>query len=180
MVYTWGGGKTISSAGGRIDWRRADAINVGAGDSDNGQYRPRSVDFINGCCLLVTRQAIEQAGMLDERYFMYWEETDWCTRIHRAGFDVRFEPAARIRHKAAIVAEALGPAALYYMTRNRILFFLKNAGAGHRLRPVLHAFHGAYRGVLDETRKGRSEHARALRRGMWDALRGHWGPAPLR
>jgi hypothetical protein len=180
MVYTWGEGKTISSAGGRIDWRRADAINVGAGDLDDGQYSPRPVDFINGCCLLITRQAIEQAGMLDERYFMYWEETDWCSRIHRAGFDVRFEPGARIRHKAAIVPEALGPTALYYMTRNRILFFRENARAGQRLRPVLHAFHGAYRGVLKETRNGRTEHARALRRGMWDALRGQWGAEPLR
>ncbi len=180
MVYTWGEGNTISSAGGRIDWRHADAVNIGAGEPDAGQYGPRSVDFINGCSLLITRQAIARVGMLDERFFMYWEETDWCTRVRRAGFDVRFEPGARLRHKATILPSDLGPNALYYMTRNRMLFFRKHAVGPYGLRPVLHAYHGAYRGALQEARRGRQEHASALRRGIWDALRGHWGALPVR
>ena len=178
MVYTWGEGSTISSAGGRIDWRCGDAVNVGAGESDDGQYSPRPVDFINGCSLLITRKAVDQAGLLDERYFMYWEETDWCARVRRAGFDVRLEPGARLHHKATIRPAELGPTALYYMTRNRILFFGKHAPGPQKLRAMLHAFHGAYRGVRRETRQGRTDHARAIRRGMWDALRGHWGAAP--
>jgi len=178
MVYTWGDGRTISSAGGQIDWRHADAINIGAGEPDEGQYGLRPVDFINGCSLLITRQAVEKAGLLDERYFMYWEETDWCTRVRRAGFDVRFEPRARLRHKTTILPAELGPTALYYMTRNRVLFFRQHAPGRQKLGAVLHAFHGAYRGVRQEARQGRAEHARALRRGMWDALCGRWGSAP--
>jgi hypothetical protein len=179
MVYTWGEGNTISSAGGRIDWRHADAINVGAGEPDEGQYGPRSVDFVNGCSLLITRQAVEKAGLLDENYFMYWEETDWCMRVRQAGFDVRFEPGARLRHKAPIRPVELGPTALYCMTRNRVLFLGKHAPGHQKLRAMLHAFHGAYRGLRQETRQGRPDHARAIRRGMWDALRGRWGAAPV-
>ncbi len=175
MIYTWGEGRTISSAGGRIDWHHADAVNIGAGEPDRGQYGPRSVDFVNGCGLLVTRSALEKAGFLDERYFMYWEETDWCVRIRRAGFDVRFEPAARLRHKATIRSEDLTPTALYYMTRNRMLFLGKNAPGASKLPALLHAFHGACRGAVRETRQGRLRHARAIRQGLADALRGRWG-----
>jgi hypothetical protein len=179
MVYTWGEGRTISSAGGRIDWRRGDAVNVGAGESDDGQYGPRPVDFINGCSLLITRQAIEKAGLLDERYFMYWEETDWCTRVGRSGFDVRFEPGARLRHKATILSAELAPMALYYMTRNRLLFFGRHTPGRQKLRTLLHVLHGACRGLRQETRQGRTEHARAIRRAVLDALGGRWGKASI-
>lgn len=106
MVYTWDGWSTISSAGGEVDWRHADAINVGAGEVDTGQYGARSVDFINGCAIMVSREAVERAGLIDERFFMYWEETDWCRRIAAAGFDVRFQPAARTTQGSARVGRA--------------------------------------------------------------------------
>jgi len=75
--------------GGVIDWPYADGTNAGMGEIDHGQYPARSVDYINGCGLLVSRQAIEKAGMLDASFFIYYEETDWCVRIAKAGFDIR-------------------------------------------------------------------------------------------
>ena len=175
MVYTWGEGMTISSAGGRIDWEHADAVNVGAGEADKGQYGPRSVDFLNGCGLLVTREAVEKAGLLDERYFMYWEETDWCTRVRRAGLELRFEPGARIRHKAPIRSVELGPVPLYYMTRNRMLFFSTHAPGFRRLKAILHAYHGAWLGLRRERIRGRKRHARAIEQGLIDAATCRWG-----
>jgi len=120
MVYTWNNWHVISSAGGEIDWIHANAVNVGAGEMDSGQYKFRKVDFINGCGIMVTRAAVDQAGVLDSRYFMYWEETDWCQRILRAGFELYFQPAAKMQHKATIHPKDLGPATIYYMTRNRL------------------------------------------------------------
>ncbi len=81
MVHTFDMQEQIGSAGGKIDWRSASAINIGAGEIDCHQYPARAVDFINGCGLMVTRNAVERVGMLDPQYFMYWEETDWCMRI---------------------------------------------------------------------------------------------------
>lgn len=175
MVYTWDEGRIISSAGGAIDWWHADSINVGAGESDHGQYPARCVDFINGCGLMITREAIERVGWLDERYFMYWEETDWCLRVRRAGFEVRFEPAALIWHKAPIRSDNLRPVSLYYMTRNRLLFFATHAPL--QLKPVAlaHAIHGALGGMARERRAGRVEYAEAIQRGIVDGLRGRWG-----
>jgi hypothetical protein len=177
MVYTWEEGHVISSAGGVVDWHSADAYNLGAGEVDRGQYPAGQVDFINGCGLMVTRAAIERAGMLDTKFFMYWEETDWCLRVRKAGFDVWFEPAARMRHKAPIHHQDLGPTTLYYVTRNRLLFCARHAP--FHLKPIMlvRALRGAYTGARRHEREGRPEHARATRWAMVHAFQRRWGKA---
>jgi hypothetical protein len=175
MVYTWDNQLIVSSAGGQIDWRNADAINVGIGQLDRGQFPARAVDFINGCGLMITREAIERVGMLDPKFFMYWEETDWCQRIKRAGFGVRFEPRARMKHKAPINVEELGPTTLYYMTRNRFLFFARHTPLTKKPLTLARAFHGAIRGSLIHRQAGRTIHARATEVAIWHALQQRWG-----
>jgi hypothetical protein len=58
----------------------------------------REVDVVTGCFMLVRREAIEQVGLMDERFFMYGEETDWCYRFKKAGWRVVFAPVAEIVH----------------------------------------------------------------------------------
>jgi N-acetylglucosaminyl-diphospho-decaprenol L-rhamnosyltransferase len=58
----------------------------------------RAVDWVSGACLMVRRSAIDVVGLLDERYFMYTEETDWCYRMRRAGWLVFYTPSARTIH----------------------------------------------------------------------------------
>jgi len=58
----------------------------------------REVDVVTGCFMLVRREAIEKAGLLDERFFMYGEETDWCFRFKQAGWKIMFTPEAEIIH----------------------------------------------------------------------------------
>jgi len=60
--------------------------------------RDREVDVLKGCFMLVRREAIEQVGMMDERFFMYGEETDWCYRFKQTGWKVMFTPAGEIIH----------------------------------------------------------------------------------
>lgn len=56
------------------------------------------VDVVTGCYMLVRREAMEQVGVLDERYFIYAEETDWCYRFKESGWKVLFTPEAEIIH----------------------------------------------------------------------------------
>lgn len=58
----------------------------------------RSVDWLVGAFLLVRREALDGVGPLDERFFLYAEETDWCLRFRRAGWDVRHLPAMAVTH----------------------------------------------------------------------------------
>jgi N-acetylglucosaminyl-diphospho-decaprenol L-rhamnosyltransferase len=60
--------------------------------------RVREADFLMAACLLVRRQATEEVGLFDERYFMFSEEVDWCYRFRQAGWSVVFFPGAEVVH----------------------------------------------------------------------------------
>jgi len=59
---------------------------------------PRIVDVVAGCFMLVRRRAIDDVGLMDESYFMYSEETDWCWRFRRNGWKTMYTPDATIVH----------------------------------------------------------------------------------
>lgn len=58
----------------------------------------REIEVVTGCFMLVRREAIEQVGMMDEQFFMYGEETDWCYRFKQTGWEIIFNPTAEIIH----------------------------------------------------------------------------------
>jgi N-acetylglucosaminyl-diphospho-decaprenol L-rhamnosyltransferase len=67
-----------------------------AGGFDHDEVR--EAEFVMGACLLVRRSAIDQVGLLDEDYFLFSEETDWCYRFRQAGWQVLFFPGAECVH----------------------------------------------------------------------------------
>jgi GT2 family glycosyltransferase len=100
----------------------------GCNEVDRGQWdRPMEVDRLEGSCMLIRREVFERIGLFDEKFFLYWEETDFCTRAKRAGFKIVYCPRAKIWHK---VARSMGGnisyTRVYFLTRNRFLFIKKN------------------------------------------------------
>lgn len=67
-------------------------------DSELDYEKVSDVDFIQGACMVISREALEQTGILDERFFMYSEEEDLCRRMKKNGWRVVFNPAIKIRH----------------------------------------------------------------------------------
>ena len=177
MVYTWDKDQTISSAGGKIDWCYADAENEGMGEKDHGQFHERLVDFINGCGIMASREAIAKTSGLDPKFFMYWEETDWCFRVKNAGFNVFFEPLATMEHKQTIRNVELKPTTLYYMTRNRFLFFSRHSPKKLKPLGLMRALNGTLRGIIDNRQCGKYEHAKAMQAALFHAVSGRWGRA---
>ena len=84
----------------------------------------RNVDVVTGCFMLVRREAIEQVGVMDERFFMYGEETDWCYRFWKKGWTVMFAPVGEIIHFGGQSA-AQKPVAMIVQLRLSILKFIK-------------------------------------------------------
>ena len=85
----------------------------------------RSAEFVMGACLLVRRQAVEDVGYLDEEFFLFSEETDWCFRFREAGWRVLFFPGAECVH----VGGASHGGRLYRENlRGHLLFFWKHRG----------------------------------------------------
>jgi N-acetylglucosaminyl-diphospho-decaprenol L-rhamnosyltransferase len=60
--------------------------------------RPRAVDWVSGSAIWLRREALDDIGGWDERYFMYMEDFDLCLRLRRAGWHIRYEPAGAIVH----------------------------------------------------------------------------------
>jgi GT2 family glycosyltransferase len=94
-------------------------LNVNVSELPTQQYE---VDHVTGCAMLVRSEAIARAGLLDSRFFMYYEETEWCARIARHGYRLVVVPQARVLHAISPEAQVGSPAIAYYMTRNHLLF----------------------------------------------------------
>ncbi len=84
----------------------------------------REVDVITGCFILVRREAIEQVGILDERFFMYCEETDWCYRLKKKEWKVMFAPVGQIIHYGGRSTRQRR-AEMILQLRGSILLFIK-------------------------------------------------------
>ncbi len=67
----------------------------------------RDVDVVTGCYLMIRRTTIDEVGVLDESFFLYGEETDWCVRFKQAGWQVRFAPVGEIIHLGGASADRL-------------------------------------------------------------------------
>ena len=89
---------------------------------------PIEVDSVIGACMIVRREAMEQVGILDEDYFLFLEETDWCYRMKKAGWKVYHLPEAEIYHFQGKSAEAEKKRARVEYYRSRYLFFKKHRG----------------------------------------------------
>jgi GT2 family glycosyltransferase len=88
----------------------------------------RAVEVVTGCFILVRRDVIDQVGVLDESYFMYGEEADWCYRFRQAGWKVLFTPDAQIVHLGgASSAHVKGPMCLQ-LRASLLLFLRKHRG----------------------------------------------------
>lgn len=88
----------------------------------------RVVEVVAGCFILVRRDVIERVGVLDESYFMYGEEADWCYRFRKAGWKVLFTPAAQIVHLGGVSSAQLkGPMCLQ-LRASLLLFLRKHRG----------------------------------------------------
>jgi len=89
-------------------------------------------DYQDGCAMLVKKEVIEKVGILDEEYYLYYEDVDFCWRVRIAGYRILVARASKVWHKIASSTggyESL--ACIYYSTRNRILFMKKHAKIYH-------------------------------------------------
>lgn len=129
-VYTREDPHRILSAGGVL-YDGCVAAHRGIGVADAGQFDAiAEVDYVTGCAVLARREAIEAIGMLDESFFVYQEEVDWCKRARDAGFAVLYVPAARVWHPDTRLRDEQSALITYYITRNTLRFARKHRVGG--------------------------------------------------
>lgn len=122
-------GKVFWYAGGVMDWENVYGHHRGVDEVDEGQFeRSEETDFASGCCMLIRREVFDEIGLLDEKYFLYYEDNDFSMRAKKAGYKIIYEPKSIIWHKNAGSTGGSGSNIQdYYITRNRLLFGNKYA-----------------------------------------------------
>jgi GT2 family glycosyltransferase len=168
-------------AGGRCAPALGLTAHRGLREHDHGQYRAAGpTGYLTGCCLLATRAAWERVGLLDERYFIYAEDADWCLRARAAGFRLLFVPAARLWHKVSASSGVASPWKIYQRLRANLTLFARHARGAGRVT-WLPCFVVQQKVLwLWLLLRGQHAAAAAVPRALWDALRGRpageWTP----
>jgi N-acetylglucosaminyl-diphospho-decaprenol L-rhamnosyltransferase len=96
----------------------------------------RDVDWLSGACLMVRRAAIDQVGAMDEAFFMFNEDVDWCRRMKLAGWAVTYVPDARVVHHIGASRSKVAPKVILERHRGMIHYFHKH----HPANPLLTFF----------------------------------------
>ena len=124
VMYYWSDPERIQIAGGFIDPETSQGGMLGRNELDRGQFNGvRDVDYVSGGASLVRVKAIKEVGLLDERFFMYYEDTDWGLRMRARGWRVVTNSAAKVWHKDRASA---GNKQQYFGQHGYLMFLYKN------------------------------------------------------
>jgi GT2 family glycosyltransferase len=173
LIYFGAPTRRIWYAGGSLDPWLGWASHRGVRALDHGQYRSlERTGYVTGCCLLAPRAAWERVGLLDERYYIYAEDSDWCLRARAAGFHLLFVPTARLWHEVSASSGQASPWKIYHRLRANWTLFATHARGLARLtwRPAFLAWQLALMGWL--LLGGHAAAARAVPRAIGDAIAG--------
>lgn len=123
-------GKVLWYAGGIIDKQNVYTSHRGVDEVDHGQYdRIEETDVANGACVIIRKEVFDRIGLLDDSFFLYWEDADFSERVKRAGFKVIYYPDTWMWHKVSASTGGSGsPTNDYFLIRNRFYYALRYAG----------------------------------------------------
>ncbi|GHT21046.1 glycosyl transferase [Bacteroidia bacterium] len=112
---------------------------IGLGEQDNGQYdKPAESAYAHGAAMMLKREVIEKVGVMNEQYFLYYEEVDWSTRIRKAGYLIGYAPETYMLHKESLATGRNSPLKSYYLNRNRALYLLLNVSGQRKFIGLLY------------------------------------------
>jgi GT2 family glycosyltransferase len=176
LIYFAPPSDRIWYGGGRCQPWLAHSSHRGIRERDHGQYRSiEDTGYLTGCCLLATAEAWKTVGLLDERYFIYAEDADWCLRARAAGYRLLFVPTARLWHRVSASSGGATPGGsmnawkVYQRLRANVTLWARNTRGLARLTwlPALLAQQLAYALVL--LARGHAAAALAVPRALLDA-----------
>jgi len=134
--------KRIWMAGGKFFWYKAATKHIGENQINSSVFdSERSYNYAPTCFMFLKRPVFEKAGLMDEKYFVYYDDTDFVYRAVRAGLSINYQPRFEVYHK---VSSSTGggdsPFTIYYLTRNRFYFARKHLIFYKRIIAFIYSF----------------------------------------
>lgn len=140
LQFSWARFPTLwTEAIGRLDRRIREMADIPDTVEKVKHLGAFTTDWVGGCCLIVRKDAADQVGPMDDSLFMYCEETDWCYRLRRAGWEVWVEPNAEIIHLGGMSSKLNAPRCGSALRESKVAYFRKHHGffAGLALGAIL-------------------------------------------
>lgn len=133
---------------------------IGSMEVNKGQYDndSRQTAFCHGAAMMCRCSDLKQVGLMEEHYFLYYEELDWCEKFKRAGKKIWFTGKTKIYHKESMSVGKDSAVKTYFMTRNRMLFIRRNTGAVNTLLfSIYYIFIACSKQIFNYILKGRRD-----------------------
>jgi hypothetical protein len=119
-VILGGADSQIWFSGGKIDWLKMKTFH----EKENLSQNNFNSDYITGCAMLIRSAVFKKTGLLDEDYFLYWEDADFSVKAKKAGYQLLVSPASRVFHFEK--SEEKKENKTYWLVLSGLLFFKKN------------------------------------------------------
>lgn len=170
--FYFGERNRIWSAGGVLRFREAVTRERGSGEIDRGQYdRDQEVDYVNGCCMLIRREAMLATGLWDPVYQVSVEDADWCVRLKRSGYRCGYAHRARLWHKVSPTTGGYTAGRTFRTGRSTAIFVRKYAGPGGWISYLAWSALALPAALLRELPRGNARAVLAKYRGLVAGLR---------
>ncbi|ADY51943.1 glycosyl transferase family 2 [Pseudopedobacter saltans DSM 12145] len=112
-----------------MDYLTARNSCIGQFEINKGQFNhTQQTGYCHGAAVMCRKSDLEKAGYMEESYFLYYEELDWCEKFKRIGKEIWFTGKTHIYHKESVSVGKESPLKTYFFTRNRMLFIRRNTG----------------------------------------------------
>jgi GT2 family glycosyltransferase len=125
--------ETLDHLGGMWNRKTGAFTFTGRRDRESNWQTPQELDYVCGAGMIVKKSVIEKIGYFDPRFFLIWEESDYCFRARAAGFKIVTCPQAKLWHKVSASFRSKTHST-YYWWRNRLLWIEKNCSTNERFR----------------------------------------------
>ena len=134
-LYSYADKGRFDHFGGMWNAARANFDLVGKDllEKDSSFEKATPIDYVCGAALFAKREVFNAIGMLEPRFFLLWEESDFCFRARKAGFSTQLCPAAKVWHKGSASVVGGKPHSSYFWWRNRLLWIERNCRNKERL-----------------------------------------------
>lgn len=143
----------VQSAGGNINFLSGNVNPLYNGKKIDDLPKEIMCDYVGGACLIVSKDVLNNIGLIPEDYFLFFEETDWCYQAKRSGYNIVCKTDAMIWHKGSASIRKISGLSEYLMERNRMYFIKKNSNfVNITISYIYLSVRAIYRGVRQDRR----------------------------